>query len=137
MPIKRLGYLVGIPVPYRDRRGHRLPSRERREWTRKTQELLTGCFGGSTLIPAPGMNVVQGDDGQLITLYENGQTLVLAACTTRGDFIRRQSQIASFAEMMATALDQESVFVLAFPSDSFLVEGRYVDQLEDGGDDNE
>jgi hypothetical protein len=116
------GYIVGIPIPSLDRRGQPLPPASIGEWTRKTMDELTACFGGATPVPAPGTNVVQGPDGQALTLYEQGQTLVLAGCGSRDEFLQHRGSIDAFAEALADALDQYAVFVLACPSDSFLVE---------------
>lgn len=115
-------YIVGIPIPSLDRKGQPLPAASIAEWTRKTMDELTACFGGATPVPAPGTNVVQGPDGETLTLYEQGQTLVLAGCDSRDAFLQKRGSIDAFAEAMADGLDQYAVFVLACPSDSFLVE---------------
>jgi len=121
--VARKGYLVGIPIPSLDRKGEPLESPEIEAWTRRTMDELTACFGGATPVSAPGTNVVQSADGSMLTLFEHGQTLVLSACDSRGEFLRSRTRIEVFAGRMADALRQEAVFVLAFPSDSFLVEG--------------
>jgi len=84
--------------------------------------LVTACFGGATPVPAPGTNVVQGPDGKALTLYEQGQTLVLAGCGSRDEFLQQRGSIDAFAETVPDALEQYAVFVFACPSDSFLVE---------------
>lgn len=121
--VARKSYLVAIPVPSLDREGEPLDENEIHEWTRRVLDELTACFGGATPIPAPGTNVVQGSNGGMVTLFEGGQVLVLSACESRTAFIRKRRRIEAFAARMADALRQEAVFVLAFPSDSFLVEG--------------
>lgn len=121
--VARKGYLVGIPVPSLDRDGESLDENEIHEWTRRVLDELTACFGGATPISAPGTNVVQRSDGGMVTLFEGGQVLVLSACESRTVFIRKRRRIEAFAARMADALRQEAVFVLAFSSDSFLVEG--------------
>ena len=115
-------YIVGIPIPSQDRQGKALSRTVIARWTRKAMDELTACFGGATPVPAPGTNVVQGRDGRALTLYEQRQTLVLAACDSRGEFLLKRARVEAFAESMADALDQYAVFVLACPSDSFLVE---------------
>lgn len=115
-------YLVGIPIPSLDMRGQHLDASEVETWTKKALDELTACFGGATPIPAPGTNVILNAAGQLQTLYEHGQTLVLSACSNRKEFKSKRSRIKRLAEQMARALRQHAVFVLAFPSDSFLVE---------------
>jgi hypothetical protein len=112
-----MSYLVGIPIPYLDRRGKRLRPALVRTWIEKAAVELTGCFGGATPVPAPGVNVVDGK-----VLYEKGQILVLSACGSREVFLPHRERIAAQAERMGEALDQDAVFVLAFPSDSFLIE---------------
>ena len=54
--------------------------------------------------------------------YEEEQILVVSACSNRGEFLVKRDRIQAFAERMGKALDQESVLVLACPSDSFLIE---------------
>ena len=121
--VTRKSDLVAIPVPSLDRKGERLDKREIDEWTRRVLDELTACFGGATPMPAPGTNVVQGPGGDMVTLFESGQVLVLSACESRTVFVRKRKRIESFAARMADALRQETVFGLAFPSESFLVEG--------------
>jgi hypothetical protein len=115
-------YLVAIPIPALDRLGRPLAAALIAEWTRRTMDELTSCFGGATPVPAPGTNVVFGPDGEAQVLYEGGQTLILAACDSRDQFLEHRGRIDVLAEQMADALDQYAVFVLACPSDSFLVE---------------
>jgi len=114
-------YLVGIPIPSLDRKGRPLRPAAADAWTRKALDELTACFGGATPVPAPGVNIVQDRSGKLRVLFEQGQTLVISACSSRAEFRSKRSRIRRFAEAMATALRQEAVCVLAFPSDSFLV----------------
>lgn len=121
--VTKKSYLVAIPVPSLDRKGEPLDEAEIHEWTRRVLDELTACFGGATPIPAPGTNVVQRPTGGMVTLFEGGQVLVLSACESRAAFVRKRRRIEAFAARMADALRQEAVFVLAFPSDSFLVEG--------------
>ena len=68
---------------------------------------------------ASGVNLIDDD-----LLYEKEQVLVVSACRNRGEFLRRRERIAAFVERMGENLDQHSVFVLACPSDSFLIEIR-------------
>ncbi len=68
---------------------------------------------------AQGVNL--GDHG---LLYEKDQVLVVSACRNRREFLRRRDRIAAFVERMGEDLDQDAVFVLACPSDSFLIEMR-------------
>ena len=112
-----MSYLVGIPIPYLDRRGKKLRPAQVKSWIEKVAVELTGCFGGATPVPAPGVNIVDGK-----VLYEKGQILVLSSCPGREDFLPHRERIASLAERMGEALDQDAVFVLAFPSDSLLIE---------------
>ena len=86
-------------------------------WTRRASKELTDCFGGSTPVPAPGTNVLEGR-----VLYEKGQVLVVSGCDDRREFLKHRARLQSFVKCMGEELDQAWVFVLAFPSDSFLLE---------------
>ena len=78
---------------------------------------LSECFGGATLVPSPGINILGGK-----VLYGKWQTLVMSACGDRDEFLAKRDRIQTFADGMAEALNQESVFVLAFSSDFFMIE---------------
>jgi len=80
---------------------------------------LSKCFGGATPVPSPGINILAGK-----VLYEEGQTLVLSLCASRDEYLAKRVRLETFADRMAEALDQESVLVIASPSDSFLIEYR-------------
>lgn len=110
-------YLVALPIPYLDKSGNELNASERQKWTHRAEKELTRCFGATTVIHAPGTNIL---DGKL--LYEKDQTLVLSACDTRQGFIRKRTRIKAFAEVMGRELNQDAVFILGFRSDSCLVE---------------
>ena len=111
-------YLVALPIASLDRHGRPLGDDRVREWTRRAVSELTECFGGATLLPAPGSSAVV--DGR----PERGQALVLAACDTRERFLERRDRLRAFAVELKRALDQETVLVLGFASDSFLIEER-------------
>ena len=86
-------------------------------WVKLAEQELTECFGGATPVPSPGTNIL---DGRIV--YEEGQTLVCSACENRKEFLKKRDRIAAFVERMGSDLNQFAVFVLAFPSDSFLIE---------------
>jgi hypothetical protein len=111
-------YLVALPIASLDREGRPLDDDRVREWTRRTVRELTECFGGATLLPAPGSSAVV--DGR----PERGQLLVLAACDTRERFLEQRDRLRAFALQLKRALEQETVLVLGFASDSFLIEDR-------------
>ena len=48
--------------------------------------------------------------------------MVLSGCDDRDEYLLKRDRIQEFVERMSMALNQYSVFVLAFPSDSFLLE---------------
>jgi hypothetical protein len=108
---------VAIPLPWLDQRGRKLRKTRVDEWIRLTELELTDCFGGATPIPSSGTNIVGGK-----ILYEKGQILVYSGCDSRNDFLEKHARIRAFVERMGRELDQKSVFVLACPSDSFLIE---------------
>ncbi len=115
-------YLVAVPVPFLDRRGRELGGSEVQRWATLAQQELTECFGGATAVPAPGTNIVGGK-----ILYEAGQVLAVSACDSREEFLAHRDRIEAFVTRMGEELNQDAVFVLAFDSDSFLIE------LEEGG----
>jgi hypothetical protein len=78
---------------------------------------LTECFGGATPIASWGTNII---DGKI--LYERGQIWVRSACDSRSEFLQKRDRIQAFVERRGRDLDQKFVFVLACPSDSFLIE---------------
>ena len=122
-PIRRdRRYLVAVPVPFLDRHGRELRASEAQRWVALAQQELTECFGGATAVPAPGTNIVGGK-----ILYEAGQVLVVSACDSREQFLALRDRIEALVTRMGKDLDQDAVFVLAFDSDSFLIE------LEEGG----
>lgn len=110
-------YLVAIPVPFLDDRGRRLKKGRMEKWVKLAEKELTECFGGATPVPSPGTNILEGR-----IVYEQGQILVYSACDNRKEFLRKRERIAAFVEGMGSDLHQYAVFVLAFPSDSFLIE---------------
>ena len=78
--IRELRYLVGIPIPFLDRKGRKLNSRAVEKWTRMAELELSECFGGATPVPSPGINILGGN-----VLYGKGQTLVMSACGDRDE----------------------------------------------------
>lgn len=120
--VHELTYMVGIPIPYLDRRGNPLAKREIQRWRQKAERLLTDCFGGVTPLSAPGLNMVREPGGGKLTLFEKGQVLLLSGCANRQAFLVHRDRIENFVKRMGQALDQQDVFVLAFESDSFLIE---------------
>jgi hypothetical protein len=115
-------YLVALPIPFLDKHGRELSGGDTQRWVTRAQQELTESFGGATALPAPGTNVVGGK-----VLYEAGQTLVVSACDSREEFLAHRDRIEAFVTRMGDELNQDAVFVLAFDSDSFLIE------LEEGG----
>ena len=110
-------YVVAIPVPSLNRAGKQLNRDDIDRWVKLAETELTACFGGATLLRAPGTNIVDGK-----VLYEAGQFLVMSGCDSRDEFIAKRKKLTVFVEQMGDALDQAAVFVLAFDSDSFLIE---------------
>ena len=111
-------YVVALPIAALDRHRRPLDDELVSEWTRRAVRELTECFGGATLLPAPGSSAVV--DGQ----PERGQAVVLAACDTRERFLESRARLRAFCLELKRGLDQETVLVLAFASDSFLIEER-------------
>lgn len=120
--VHTLRYLIEIPIPYVDKYGAILSKTKRSRWRRQLGELLTECFGGFTPGKAPAMNRVQTADGKWITLAEKGQVVLRSACPNRAAFLRHRDRLVDFVVRMGEDLNQADVFILAYRSDSLLIE---------------
>jgi len=109
-------YLFALPIPYLDKNGRRLEVSQTEKWTRLALKKLDECLGGATPVPAPGTFRI----GRKVW-FEAGQTLVMSTCETRNQYLKQERRLKAFAERMAKALDQEAVYGLACPTDSFLI----------------
>lgn len=117
-----LKYLIEIPIPYVDKHGRKLDNRRRSDWRRKLEALLTECFGGFTPGKAPALNRVQAADGRWLTLSEKGQVVLRSACADRDAFLQHRDRLVDLVVRMGEDLNQADVFILAYPSDSMLIE---------------
>jgi len=120
--VQELKYLIEIPIPYVDKQGRKLEERRRSDWRRKLEALLTECFGGFTPGKAPALNRVQTADGRWLTLSEKGQVVLRSACADREAFLGHRDRLVDFVVRMGEGLNQAEVFILAYPSDSLLIE---------------
>ena len=120
--VRTLKYLIEIPIPYVDKHGVTLSRTKRSKWRRQLGELLTECFGGFTPGEAPALNRVQTADGKWITLAEKGQVVLRSACPNRAAFLRHRDRLVDFVVRMGEDLNQADVFILAYRSDSLLIE---------------
>jgi len=116
-------YVVAIPIPFLDRGGKELNKKLRRKWQRKVQKELTEWFGGALPYSSPGtFNLPDPLTGKVRSYIEKGQVLMISGCDDREEFLSKRERIENLAEAMGKALNQAAVLVLAFPSDSFLIE---------------
>ena len=120
--IHELKYLIEIPIPYVDRQGKRVNNRKRAQWRHTLESLLTECFGGFTPGKAPALNRVRAANGQWLTLSEKGQVVLRSACSNREEFLRHRDRLVDLVVQMGEALNQADVFILAYASDSLLIE---------------
>ena len=120
--VHELKYLIEIPIPYVDKQGRKLDARSRSDWRRKLEALLTEGFGGFTPGKAPALNRVQTADGRWLTLLEKGQVVLRSACADREAFLEHRDRLVDFVVRMGEDLNQADVFILAYPSDSLLIE---------------
>ena len=120
--VHELRYLVEIPIPYVDRRGRVLDRRKRLRWQRRVETVLTQCFGGFTPAKAPAMNRVRTASGAWMTLTEKGQVVLRSACSNRDTFLAHRERLIDLIVRMGEELDQGDVFILAYDSDSLLIE---------------
>ena len=122
--IRQLKYLIEIPIPYVDREGRQLNNTTRAKWRRSLEALLTECFGGFTPGKAPALNRVRRTSGRWLTLSEKGQVVLRSACSDRNEFLRHRNRLVDMVVKMGEALNQADVFILAYASDSLLIEIR-------------
>jgi hypothetical protein len=120
--VHQLRYLVEIPIPYVDRKGRVVDRRKRLQWQGRIGEALTECFGGFTPAKAPAMNRVRTAGGRWITLSEKGQFLLRSACADREAFLQHRKRLVDLVVRMGEELNQADVFILAYASDSLLIE---------------
>ena len=120
--VHELRYLIEIPIPYVDKHGRKLDDRKRSNWRRELGALLTDCFGGFTPGKALALNRVQAADGRWVTLSEKGQVVLRSACADRDAFLQHRDRLVDLVVRMGEDLNQADVFILAYPSDSLLIE---------------
>lgn len=120
--VYELKYLIEIPIPYVDKVGRKLDERKRSDWRRKLGLVLTECFGGFTPGKAPALNRVQRSDGSWLTLSEKGQVVLRSACADQAAFLEHRERLVEFLVEMGEDLNQADVFIVAYPSDSLLIE---------------
>lgn len=120
--VHELEYLIEIPIPSVDKQGRKLDHRRRSQWRRRLEELLTECFGGFTPGKAPALNRVQTADGTWLTLSEKGQVVLRSACADRAAFLLHRDRLVDVVVRMGEDLNQANVFILAYSSDSVLIE---------------
>ena len=61
-------------------------------------------------------------DGTWLTLSEKGQVVLRFACADRRVFLEHRDRLVNFVVRMGEDLNQADVFILAYPSDSLLIE---------------
>lgn len=84
--------------------------------------MLTECFGGFTPAKAPAMNRVQTATGGWMTLTEKGQVVLRSACPNRETFLAHRKRLVDLVVRMGEELDQADVFIVAYDSNSLLIE---------------
>lgn len=99
-----------------------MDGRKRLRCRRELEALLTDCFGGFTPGRAPALNRVQTPEGRWVTLSEKGQVVLRSACAGRGAFLQHRERLVDAVVHMGETLNQADVFILAYKSDSLLIE---------------
>lgn len=119
MRVQRLSYLVALVMPSLGRAGSRQLSQALQNRAMALAvKLFEKWFGGATPMRVPPGGVVRMLDGSV--LFDHDQTLVVSG-TTRKEFRKRRKEMERVAAQVGKMLGQESVAVIAFPSDSFIV----------------
>lgn len=121
--IRAKSYVVAIPIPSLDKDGKQLGQRLRQKWERRIQNELTECFGGAVRYQSPGTFILPDPlTGKIRSYIEKGQVLIVSGCDDRDHYLMKKQRIENLVVAMGKGLNQAAVFVLAFPSDSFLIE---------------
>ncbi len=116
-------YVVAIPIPFLDKSGKQLDEKLRQKWERRIQNGLTECFGGAVQYRSPGTFILPDPrTGKIRSYMEKGQVLIMSGCDDRDEYLMKKQRIENLAVAMGKGLNQAAVFVLAFSSDSFLIE---------------
>ncbi len=68
------------------------------------------------------MNRVQTAGGSWMTLTERGQVVLRSACSDRDAFLAHRERLVDLVVRMGDELEQADVFILAYDSDSLLIE---------------
>ncbi len=121
--IRAKNYVVAIPIPFLDKGGKKLGRKLRQKWERKVQKELTECFGGALRYRSRGTFLLPDPvTGKIRSYTEKGQVLIVSGCDDRDEFLAKRERLENLVVAMGKDLNQAAVFVLAFPSDSFLIE---------------
>ncbi len=116
-------YVVAIPIPSLAKGGKRLDEKLKQKWRRKVRQELTECFGGAVQYRSPGTFILPDPrTGKIRSYMEKGQVLMISGWDDREEYLMKKQRIENLAVAMGKGLNQAAVFVLAFPSDSFLIE---------------
>jgi hypothetical protein len=106
-----------------DKREKRLNRRLRQKWERKVQNELTECFGGAVRYRSPGTFILPDPlTGKVRSYVEKDQVLIVSGCDDRDAYLAKKERIQNLVVEMGKDLNQAAVVVLAFPSDSYLIE---------------
>lgn len=123
LAIRAKKYVVAIPIPFLDKGGKQLGQKLRQKWERRAQNELTECFGGALAYPSPGTFILPDPvTGKIRCYIEKEQILILSGCDDRNEYLAKRERIENLVVAMGKGLNQAAVFVLAFPSDSYLLE---------------
>jgi len=119
MRFQKLPYLVAIVMPSLGRTvSQRLTKAQRSAVVEMGLKRFEELFGGATHMRLSPGGIVRLLDGTV--LVDPNQSLVVSG-TTRTEFLRRRKEIERLALRLGEMCGQQSVAVLAFASDSFLL----------------
>jgi len=123
LAIRGKNYVVAIPIPSLDRGGKQLGPKLKQKWERSIQKELTEIFGGALRYRSPGTFILPDPfTGKIRRYIEKGQVLIISGCDDRNEYLMKKQRIENLVVAMGKDLNQAAVFVLAFASDSFLIE---------------
>ncbi len=112
MGVKRLSYLVAVPIPRLNKEKKRLAKSKVNKATERLLKAFGEWFGGATTMPCLGTWEML--DGSGVAVDKN-QTVVMAM-TTRKQFQKFRRQIEQVVEEVGDLLEQEGMAVIAYPT---------------------
>lgn len=109
--MKRLPFVVALPIPTKDRDGRLIQAARRRAATETVLKEFDRLFGGAKVLRSPATyRTLSG-----ITIIEEDEPFVLSM-TTKMTFLKHRRAVGRLATEVGTFVNQEAMAVIAFDS---------------------